>query len=52
MVTRLAPRRRASSTNGQRWTFELTMLAPQATMNRAWTTASGSKPIDLPSVAL
>ena len=38
--------------NGHRWTFELTMLAPQATMKRAWTTASGSKPIDLPTVAL
>ena len=30
-----APRRRASSMNGQRWTLELTMFAPQATMNRA-----------------
>ena len=44
MVTSCAPRRRASSTNGQRCTLELTMLAPQATMRRAWTTASGSKP--------
>ena len=44
-MTSRAPRRRASSTNGQRCTFELTMLAPQATIRRASTTASGSKPM-------
>ncbi len=38
--------------NGQRCTFELTTFAPQATMSRAWTIASGSKPMDLPTVAL
>ena len=48
--TSFAPRRRASSMKGQRWTLELTMLAPQATMKREWTTASGSKPMDLPIV--
>jgi hypothetical protein len=50
MVTSIAPRRRASSMNGQRWTLELTMFAPQATMRRECTTASGSKPMALPSV--
>ena len=28
------------------------MFAPQATMSRAWTIASGSKPIVFPTVAL
>ena len=37
---------------GHKCTLELTMLAPQATMKRALTTASGSKPIDFPTVAL
>ena len=45
MTTSRAPRRRASSTNGQRCTLELTMLAPQARISRACTTASGSKPM-------
>jgi hypothetical protein len=51
MATKRAPRRRASSMKGQRCTLELTMLAPQATMSRAWTMASGSRPRLFPTVA-
>jgi hypothetical protein len=52
IVTSRAPFLRAASTNGHRCTFELTMLPPQETISRASATASGSKPIVFPQVAL
>ncbi len=51
IATRRAPRRRASRQNRQRWTLEEIAFVPQRRISFAFTTASGSVPIEPPMVA-